>query len=139
MLTLNVTREPSSRVPRGIRLCETGNRRGAIFTRVRVRRTLRPAGSPVFPEPDPEPEPEPERGFELDPRPPPWVWAGVGRSRTVPVTAEAAWLTEEIQFPASTTTRSVEPASAAPSEYVAPVAPAMFAQCAPAVSQRCQR
>src|SRR4029079_18742940 len=41
-------------------------------------------------------------------------------------------------FVAVTTTRSVPPASASATTYVAPLAPAIGAQAAPSASQRCQ-
>ena len=78
-------REPSRRVPRRLCLCETAKRRGLILTLVSDRREDFDAFD-----------------FELAPT--------LG---TPAVSADAAWLTDETQLPAETTTRSLALPSAA--------------------------
>ena len=79
-------REPSRRVPRRLCRCETAKRRGLILTLVSDRRADFDA-------------------FELEPP------ATFGTRRAV--SGEAAWLTDETQLPAETTTRSFALPSAA--------------------------
>ena len=77
-------REPSRRVPRRLCLCETAKRRGLILTLVSDRR---------------------EDFDALESAPPAFG--------TLALSGEAAWLTDETQLPAETTTRSFALPSAA--------------------------
>src|SRR5262245_39838107 len=68
---------------------------------------------------------------------------GSGGPGTTAVSDDAAWLTEDTGLPASSTTRSRKPRSAAPTVYVAPLRSPFgswtTAQLVPSAEHRCQR